>query len=115
METEQLQDKKEDILNHLDDYADTFYRLTILKLTQKAAQVASTMIMSMIVYILGLLILFLASLGAAWWLGDIIKSRIGGFMIMVGFYFILFVLVLLFRKKIIFPFLRNFIVKKVYD
>jgi hypothetical protein len=115
METEGPQEKKEDIISHLADYADTFYRLTILKLTQKATQIASAIIVVIAMCVFGLFVLLFASIGAAWWLGNIINSRAGGFMIMAGFYFLLVLCIILFRRKIIFPYIRNIIIKKFYD
>ena len=113
METEGPQEKTDDIISHLGDYADTFYRLTILKLTQKITQTASAIIVVIAMCVFGLFVLLLASVGAAWWLGGIINSRAGGFLIMAGFYFLLVLCIILFRRKIIFPYIRNIRISKI--
>jgi hypothetical protein len=115
METEDLKETVEDLASHVNDYLDTLYRLTLLKAVQKATNLASTVVAAIAVCTLGLIALFFVSFGAAWWLGDIIKSRAGGFMIMAGFYLLLLVCIILLRKKIVFPFIRNLVMGKIYE
>jgi hypothetical protein len=45
----------------------------------------------------------------AWWLGDIVGSRAGGFLIVAGFYLFVGIIIILLRRKIIFPYFRNYI------
>ena len=115
METEELKEKAEDLTNHVSDYLDTLYRLTLIKVTQKATNLASMVIAAIAVCTLGLFVIFFASFGVAWWLGDIIKSRAGGFLIIAGFYLLVLICILLLRKKIVFPYIRNLIMGKIYE
>jgi hypothetical protein len=115
METEDLKENVEDLTSHVSDYLDTLYRLTLLKVTQKATNLASIVVATIAVCTLSLFILFFASFGAAWWLGDIIKSRVGGFFIIAGFYLLLLLVIILFRKKIVFPYIRNLVMGKIYE
>ena len=115
METEDLKETIEDLTSHVSDYLDTLYRLTLLKATQKATNLASILVAAIAICALGLVALFFASFGVAWWLGDIIKSRPGGFMIMAGFYLLLLLCIILLRKKIVFPFIRNLVMGKIYE
>jgi Putative Actinobacterial Holin-X, holin superfamily III len=115
METEDLKEKVEDLTSHVSDYLDTLYRLTLLKITQKATNLASTIVTTIAVCTLGLIALFFASIGVAWWLGDIIKSRAGGFFIIAGFYLLLVFCIVLLRKKIVFPYIRKLVLGKIYE
>jgi len=115
METEELKEKAEDLTSHVSDYLDTLYRLTLLKATQKATNLASTIVATIAVCTLGLFALFFASLATAWWLGDIVQSRIGGFFIMAGFYLLLMIIIIALRRKIVFPYIRNLILGKIYE
>jgi hypothetical protein len=110
-----LKDEAEDITSHIGDYVNTFFKLTVLKATQKAANIASALFAVIVVCIMSFFVILFASFGLAWWLGDIIKSRAGGFIIVAGFYFLLAICLLLFRKKIIFPLIRNLIIRKIYE
>jgi hypothetical protein len=65
--------------------------------------------------VLGLFVLIFASLGLGWWLGDVMNSRAGGFFAVAGFYLLLVLCVVLMKKKIIFPYIRNLFIRKVYD
>jgi hypothetical protein len=115
METEDLKEKAEDLTSHLGDYLDTFYRLTVLNVTQKATNIASAVMSTIVVCTLGLFVLFFTGFGMAWWLGDVLKSRAGGFLIVAGFFLLVVLGIILFRKKIIFPWLRNQIIRKIYE
>src|SRR5947207_7248667 len=113
METEELKENVEDLTNHVSDYVDTLYRLTLVKVTQKVTNLASIVVAAIAVCTLGLFVIFFASFGAAWWLGDIIKNRAAGFFIVAGFYFLFLLVIILFRKKIVFPYIRNLVMGKI--
>jgi hypothetical protein len=112
---EGLHDKAKDLISHTGDYLETFYRLSILKFTQKATNVASSVIATVAVCTLGVLVVLFGSFGLAWWLGDVIESRAGGFFIVAGFYLLVLLCIILMRKKIVFPYLRNMIIRKFYE
>ena len=54
-------------------------------------------------------------IGIAWWLGNAINSRPGGFFIVAAFYLVIMIVIIAMRKKVIFPFLRNIITRKIYE
>jgi membrane protein implicated in regulation of membrane protease activity len=65
--------------------------------------------------VLGFFLLFFAAFGLAWWIGELISSRIGGFLIVAGFFALLIVLLVAFKEQFLYPMIRNKIVKKVYE
>ena len=115
METEELKEKVDDITTHVGDYVDTFVKLTALNVTQKVANVASSAVQSLVVCLLGLFVLFFSAAALAWWLGDVVNSRAGGFLIVAGFFFLVTVIIIALRKQTIIPFLRNSIIRKIYE
>ena len=115
METQDIKDKTEDLISHAGDLLDTFYKVSMLRVTKKVTQVASAAISVIILCTVGMLVLFFASLGLAWWLGDIMNSRTGGFLLVAGIYLAVTVCLILMRKKIVFPFIRELLIRKVYD
>lgn len=115
MEADTLKEKTEEITDHLGDYAETFLKLTLLNVTQKGATIASTVVTTIVLCGLGLFVLFFAGFGLAWWLGDLVDSRTGGFLMVGGFYLLLFILILAMRKKTIYPFIKNTVIRKVYE
>lgn len=112
---EDLKEKTADLADHVEDLADTFYKLTILNVTQKATNIASGAIAMIVLLVLGLFVLLFAGIALSWWLGDIIDNRAGGFLLGSLFFLLVLFLIISLRKKIIFPLLRNTIIGKVYD
>jgi hypothetical protein len=112
---EDLKDKAEDLISHAGDYIQTFYKLTLVKLTQKATDITSGLLAALVAIVLGTFVIFFASIGLAWWVGDLIESRAGGFLIVAGFYLLVLLCIVLMRKKIIFPYFRDMIIRKFYD
>jgi hypothetical protein len=112
---ENIKDKAADLLGHAEDLADTGYKLALLNVTQKAANIASAGITIIIVCTAGIFVLLFGGFALSWWLGDLVSSRAGGFLLGAGFFLIVMVIVVLFRKKIIFPLIRNLIIRNVYD
>jgi hypothetical protein len=112
---EAIKDKTEDLISHTGEYLDTFFKVSLLKVTKKTTDIASAAISVMVTCILGLLVLFFSGIGAAIWLGQAINSTIGGFLIVSGFFVLLAVVLISLRKKIVFPFIRNLLIRKIYD
>lgn len=114
-ETEEIKENAKDIVNDIGDFLETYYQLVTIKLAQKVIDVTSSLINSIILALLGLLFFSFIGLGLAWWLGDIVDNRAGGFFITAGIYLVIMLVLILMRKKLIFPFLRNFLTRKIYD
>lgn len=112
---EGLKDKTADLIGHVEDIADTFYRLTLINLTQKATNLVSAGVSLIAVLILGMFVILFAGIAFSWWIGDVVNSRAGGFLLGGLLFLILTILVLSLKKKIILPYLRNLIIRKLYD
>lgn len=112
---ENVKSKVEQLADHVEDLFKTFYRLTLVRVTQKIAEIASAFLNIWIVVAFAFFLLLFGSLGIAWWLGDVMNSRSGGFFVMAGIFLLLITAILLLRKKLLFPFIRNLIIKKIYD
>jgi len=113
--TEEIKEEAEDIVNHIGDFLETYYQLLTIRLAKKVVDITSSLINSIILALLGFLFLSFVSLGLAWWLGNVVDNRAGGFFITAGIYLVIMVLLIVMRKKLIFPFLRNFLTRKIYE
>jgi hypothetical protein len=111
---EDLKNKAETLTDHVGDYVELYYKLVVLNATEKATGIASVSITSIIVGVLSTFVLFFASLGVGWWLGEELNSMIGGFGIIAGFYLLVITVMMAFRKQII-PSIQNTIIKKIYE
>lgn len=112
---EELKSKVEKLTDNVEGLLKTYYRLTLVKATQKASKIGSTFLNAWIVAILGFFMLLFGTLGIAWWLGDLMNSRTGGFLVMAGFFLLLVITLIILRKKVLFPYIRDLIIKKIYD
>jgi len=115
METKDLKEITDDLTNHVGNYLDTFYEAKLLNVVKKTVNIASATISTILVYVLGVFVLFFFSFAAAWWLGRIMNNTVAAFMIVAGVYLLLGLIIILFRKKIVFPFIRNAIIQKIYE
>jgi hypothetical protein len=111
---EDLKNKAETLTDHVGDYVELYYKLVVLNATEKATGIASVSITSIIVGVLSTFVLFFASLGVGWWIGEELNSMIGGFGIIAGFYLLVISVMMAFRKQII-PSIQNTIIKKIYE
>jgi hypothetical protein len=101
----------EDVSNLLD----TYYKLGILNTTEKATGVASTTLVFLLTGILSLFVFLFLGFGLAYWLGVKLQNMLAGFFIVAGVYVLIIAVILALRKNVIFPFIRNTIIKKVYE
>jgi len=115
MEAQNLKEDAKDVLNHAGDYAETFYKLNLLRLTKKVSDVASVVVNSFLIFFISLCIVLFISFAGAWWLGDVVQNRALGFLLIAGFYLLIILVLLLMRKKFISPFIRNTLIRKIYE
>ena len=110
-----LKEKAADLVDHVEDLANTFYKLTILNITQKTTNIASNVIMGMAVVVFGSCVVLFLGLALSWWLGDLVGSRAGGFLLTAGFFILVLLIIAAVKKKIVFPYIRNRIIRKIYE
>ncbi|MCW3074478.1 MAG: hypothetical protein JWP69_1547 [Flaviaesturariibacter sp.] len=112
---EELKPKAESLKNSISNYLDTYYKLALVNLTQKATNITAGALAGFTTLFLFILTLFFLGMGFAWWIGTAIKSIAGGFFIVAGIFILLIVLIIVLRKKIVFPMLKKVILKKIYE
>lgn len=104
-----------DYTKNIGDYLDTYYKLTVVKATDKATGIASNTFTLLAVVVLGFFIVLFASIAVALWIGQQVGSFVVGYLIVAGFYLLLLAVLLMLRKQIVFPFIRNLIIRKIYE
>jgi hypothetical protein len=112
---EDIKDKTTDIADHVEDLSDTFYKLTVLKAAQKATNITSGAIVIIFVCTFGFFVLLFGGFALSWWLGNLLENRTAGFLLGAAFFLIVLVVLILLRKKIVFPFIRDLIIRKLYE
>lgn len=109
-----LKEKTADIVDHLEDIAETYYKLTIVNATQKATSITSSLVIIIIVAALAMFTLVFLAIALAFWLGDLINSRSGGFLLSAGIFLVVLAIILLVRNAIV-KSIRDLIVRKIYE
>ena len=110
-----LKDSAARLKTNVSEYVHTYVELTKAKVTQSASSAAGGAVIGVAALFLGIFFLFFLFCGVAFWVGDLVNSRAGGFFIVAGLFLLLVVLVFALRKNVIVPAIRNAIISKVYE
>ncbi len=97
------------------DLVDTYIALAKANATEKAANAASISVGGILMAVLAFFCIFFLAFALAWWIGNLISSPIGGFLIVGGLFSLLLVLLIAFKEQFIYPIIRNKVVKKIYE
>ena len=112
---EEAKTKTENLAEHVTQYVETYLKLATVTGAAKASGLASASIIGILISLFTMFILFFLGIGAAVWLGEILANPKAGYFIVSGIYILLTIFILALREKVIVPFIRNYIIKKIYD
>ena len=112
---EDLKEKTADLVDHAEDFADTFYKLVLVNATQKATNISAGIIAIVAICTLGFFVLLFGGLAFSWWLGNLFGSRVAGFLAGGGLFLVVMIIIVLMRKQIVFPYIRDLIVRKIHE
>jgi len=99
----------------VNDLVDTYIALAKANVTKKAANAASVSAAGILIAVFAFLFVLFAGFALAWWLGQLISSIAGGFLIVAALFGVAVGLLAAFKKQLIYPFIRNKVVKKIYE
>lgn len=107
--------KAENLTTSIGDYLDSYYKLTVLKATQKTTEVVSAALSVIVIFFFGLFVLFFSGIALGVWLGALLNNAVVGYLLVAAVYLLLIVIVVVMRKRIVFPFIRNLMIRKLYE
>ena len=114
MEDDNEKKSVEKIADATEDIIETYRKLIAINLVEYTSLGASASAVGIVYLIFIVFVLLFVGLGSAWWLGESLRNMKAGFFIVSGaFIFILAILMLMGKKKII-PLIRNLIIKEIY-
>jgi uncharacterized membrane protein YqjE len=111
---EELKSKVADLADHTGDIIDTYYRLAVIKFTKKSSKIATAFLTLFVISAFVVCVLLFIGFGLAVWLGTYMNNAVAYFIV-AAFYLLLIVLFWTLRKKLVFPVVRDFLVRKIYD
>lgn len=110
-----LKEKTADLADHVEDLVQTFHKLAVVNITQKLTHAGSTLVVLLALNILGLVAFIFLGIALSLWIGTLLGNTAVGFLAGAGIFLVVLVIIVLLRKNIVFPFIRNLIIRKVYD
>ena len=70
---------------------------------------------SLVVLFLGVFVLLFSGIALGIWLGEVLDSPALGYLLVAGIYLLIIIILVLLRKRIVFPMIRNLIINKIYE
>lgn len=112
---EELKTKTENLTKNIGEYLDTYYKLTILKVTDKATNVAAGILAGFSILFLGIFVILFGGISLAIWLGELLNNTALGYLLVAAFFLLIIIILVVMRKRIVFPMIRNKIIRKLYE
>jgi hypothetical protein len=105
----------ESLIEKGERYGKTTLELLKLKTIDKSSDVASTLVSWIVVIVFAVLFFTIANIGIALWLGKLLGESYLGFFAVAGFYGLLTLFFLIFRKQLVKNPVSNSIVKQILE
>ncbi|MEL7588342.1 MAG: hypothetical protein AAGU19_16655 [Prolixibacteraceae bacterium] len=105
----------ESLIEKSEQYGKTTIELLKLKTLDKSADVASSLVSWIVVFVFAALFFLMLNIGLALWIGYQLGESYYGFFVVAGFYAVLTLLFALFRKQFVKRPVNNSIVKGILD
>lgn len=102
----------ESLLKRATEYAKASYELAKLKAINKISEIAASLIVNSIVFVLFASFMVFLNLGLALWLGEILGKIYYGFFVVAAFYVLLGLILQVFFNKCLKKRIVNYIVKQ---
>lgn len=89
------------MIDTLKDYAEKRLQLLKLEATEKSSLGAGNLVLIVLISISLLFFIALVNIGVGLWIGSLLGNYAYGILIMAGFYLLVVILLLLFRKTVL--------------
>ena len=101
------------LLQKTEDYGETSLELLRLQIIDKAADTVSSMVVKILVFLIIILIVFMLSIGASLWLGELLGKPYFGFFTIAFVYVILGLTLNYYQTRLIKTPVNNAIISKI--
>ncbi|MFT4094560.1 MAG: phage holin family protein [Niabella sp.] len=110
----EIKEKVEDIAENIEEIAKTYYRLSVVRAADKGSKLGASLLITLLIFALLFFALLFACLGLSWWIGQKLGNQMLGFFIVSGGLFLILIFIVVLKKKVIQPVIRNIIINKIY-
>ena len=112
---EDLKSKAGNLTDSISEYVHSNYKLALLNAADKATGIAASTLASVVIAFLGIFVLFFAGIALGVWLGQLLDSAALGYLLVAVLFILIIVIIVAMRKKIVFPVIRDNLIKKLYE
>lgn len=103
------------MLQKIKDYISTRLLLLKVEATEKISEALSVLFKRIILLMVAGSFFFFISIAIALWIGKTYSSNITGFLVIAAIYFLIFIILIIFRKQLLEKNIKNEIIRKVFQ
>ena len=103
------------LIENASDIVETSYKLLVIKVVDKATKILSSALAVVTYIVIGFFVVLFLGIGTAIWIGEALENMKAGYFITAGIFLLLILIIYLLRKRVVFPILRDSIIKKFYE
>jgi len=103
------------LFEQVKEYVSNRIELAKIELIENSSHAVAGAVIGVVTVLTGLFILIFLSVGLGLYLGDVLDSRLNGFLIVAGIYLLLVILVLVLRKSVIESKIIDIQIKKFFS
>ena len=111
---EDISTKLEELVKNLKEYVDIQYQLTLLKAGNIISSITAKILAAFVIAIIFFLFVVIISVTAGFYLSNILGSYTKGFLVVAAFYFVLGLILIIFKGKLIVGPIRNNLIKHIF-
>jgi hypothetical protein len=97
------------------EMVETYRDLISLTIVDNLSLGVSISVVGIAMLVFTCFVLLFGALGAAWWIGESMNNMKAGFFIAGSVFLLILMIVLLTARKGLMPFVRNMVIKKIYE
>jgi hypothetical protein len=97
------------------EYLESKLKLLKIAAYEKIAKVTAVVFSSILIAFSIFFMFFFLNIAGGFFFGELLNSNAYGFLVMFGIYFTIFLLLVLFRKKLVEKFIINKIIQKLFE
>jgi hypothetical protein len=116
METQEPEIKPtEKLLTTAGQMIETYRDLISLTVVENVSLGVSVSVVGIVSLVFSCFVMLFGALGAAWWIGESMNNMKAGFFIAGSAFLLILLVILVSAKKGLIPFIRNVVIKKIYE
>lgn len=115
METQEQERPTEKLISTAGQMIETYRDLISLTVVENISLGVSVSIVGVVSLVFVCFVMLFGALGLAWWIGEAMNNMKAGFFIAGAAFLLIFLILIVSAKKGLVPWIRNMVIKKIYE